>query len=254
MLDETGKAKDGGQQPPGPSLQEGATQTSSVEQLTSAIEEGKQYAGADVLKLVKDALSADGREQKDRADKAETEVQRLTGAHNELTTQFNTVSGQVTQLLKDQDDAELAKYSDDKPAQDSLRARQANRAERIRLEGVDASIKTREAKVVADRETLNQQQTSISIKLAALAGGVDEKALADLVPDGDPGRLTKMAGILKQSGQTNTQQLDEQGRVKADKDGKEIPVALRQKPASGISAGGETKTTAERMLDKAKKK
>lgn len=253
-VDKTTKPGDGGQTQLGQNLQAGSEQTSTAEQLTSSIEEGKQYGGADVKKLVEDALSADGREQKDRADKAEGEVKRLTDMANGLTTQYNTVSAQVAELLKASNEAEADKVKEDPVALASLRARQANAAEALRIQGMVADYEAKNTALTARETEVNTKLTSVNIKLAATVAGVDEKTLADLVPDGDPERLKKMSGILKQSGQTNTQQLDEQGRVKVDKDGKEIPVALRQKPASTVSAGGDAKTTAERMLEKAKGK
>ncbi len=233
---------------------ENLSQPSALEKLTSGIEEGKQYTGAETLKLVNDALSADGREQKDRADQAEANVTRLTGEVSSLTTQYNTVSSQIADFMKAQNEAEVEKVKDDPVAVGSLRARQANTAEALRLQGVAADYEAKNTKFTGRETEVNTKLTSVNIKLAAMSAGIEEKQLADLVPDGDPERLKKMAGILKQSGQTSTQQLDEQGRVKADKDGKEIPVALRTKPASAISAGGDAKGIAEKMLEDAKKK
>ena len=77
-LDNTGKEKDGAPTQPGQgTLQAGSEQTSAVEQLTSKIEADKQYGGADVKKMVEDALSADGREQKGRAEEFPVQVESV---------------------------------------------------------------------------------------------------------------------------------------------------------------------------------
>lgn len=223
---------------------ESLSQPSALEKLTSGIEEGKQYTGAETLKLVKDALSADGREQKDRAEKAETEVTRLTLDHSNLTTQFNTVSSQVAGLVKAQDDAELEAYKEDKPAQDSVRVKQANRAEALRLQGVEADVRARETNATQKDAEADKKLTSINIKVAAMAAGVDEKALADIIPGGDPERLTKAANILKLSGNTEIDPLT----------GKPKPVALTQKPASALSAGSGGESGVRQIVEKAKKR
>ena len=240
-LDNTGKGKDRAKTQPGQKLQAGSEQPSSVEQWTSKIEEGKQYGGGEVKKLVEDALSADGRVQKDRADKAEAELSRLNEAHTGLTTQFQTVSQQVGQLLKEHDEREAESVKDDPVALGSLRTRQANRAEALRLESIKATHDAREAKIIARETEVNKRLTTLTIRSVATEIGVDEQTLADLVPDGNAERLKKAANILKQS-----------GLVTQSPGGK--PPGLTNRPASAISAGGETKTTAERMLDKAKKK
>ena len=72
-------------------------------------------------------------------------------------------------------------------------------------------------------------------------------------------RLALVAKDLKGGQATNQNQpdpktLDEQGRVKVGADGKEIPVALRTKPASAQSSGGDQRSLSARLLDKAKKK
>ncbi len=225
-MDKTGKTGDGGRTPAGQNLQPGSEQTSAAEQLTSSIEEGKQYSGVAVKKLVEDALSADGREQKGRAEKAEGEVTRLTGQVSGLTAQYNTVSSQVAELLKAKDDAELAQYSEDKPAQDSIRVKQANRAEALRLQGVAADYDAKSAKFTEREADLAKSEASVNTKLAALSAGVDEAELADLVPDGNPARLKKAADILKKRGPTSDQ-------LRSGK-----PPGLGQRPASAISVGG----------------
>lgn len=221
-MDNTETGKDRAQAQAGQNLQLGTERTSATEQLPSKIEVNKQYSGAEVL----DFLSADGRVQKDRADKAEAEVGRLGGVANDLTTQLNTVSGQVSQLVKAQDEAEVAKVGEDPVAINSVRARQANRAETLRLEGVAATQQARDTAFAAREATVKQAETSSNIKLAALESGVDEKSLIDLVPDGDPERLKKAVNIIKQTGTIDRTT------------GKLVPPGLEWKPASTFSAGG----------------
>ena len=241
-LDKSKKGGDGAQTQSGQNLPGGSGQTPTTVGLTS-IDVGKQYGGADVRKLIEDALSADGRAQKDRADRAETELIRLTEAHTGLSNQFQTVSQQVSDLLKLQDEREVDSVKDDPVAVGSLRARQANRAESLRLQSLENQIRAREVKA-AERETeAGKKLTSVSIKLAAVEAGVDEAQLADLVPDGNPERLKKMANILKASGVTTQQPGD-----------KTKPAGLTQRPASAVSVGGETKGAAESLLAKAKAK
>jgi len=252
--DASGKKKDGDQTLPGQNLQEGSEQTSAVEQITSKIEAEKQYSGADTLKMVQDALSANGREQKDRAEKAEKDVTRLTGEVGTLTTQYNTVASQVTQFLKDQNEAEADKVKEDPVALASLRVRQANAAEALRLGSIKTDYDAKNTALTTRETEVNTKLTSVNIKLAAMAAGVDEKTLADLAPDGDPERLKRAANILKQSKITQEFEVDPlTGKPKIDPStGK--PIALQQKPASAISAGGDSRSVTEAMLEKAKKK
>jgi len=245
--DEPGKEKDGDPTQAGQNLQPGSGQTSAIDQITSKIEADKQYSGADALKLVQDALSADGREQKDRAEKAEALAARLKEETTELATKYNTVSSQISELLKAQNEAEAEKVKDDPVALSSLRARQANAAEALRLQNIAADYEAKHAKLIERETEVAKKATSINIKLAATAAGVDEKTLADLVPDGDPERLKKAANILKQSGINKPPEID-------PATGKPKPAALTQPPASAISAGGESRSVSEKMLEDAKKK
>lgn len=257
VLDKPGSAQDKEQTPPGPeNLQAGFEQPSAVEQVTSKIEAEKQYSGADVKKMVEDALSANGREQKDRAEKAEANVTRLTGEVTTLTTQYTTVSGQVTELLKVANEAEADKVKDDPVALSSLRVRQANAAETLRLQGVDAEATRKLAESEAKGKEADKKLVSVNIKLAAMSAGVDEKQLADLVPDGDSERLKKTANILKQSSITQQFEIDPAtGKPVIDPTtGKPKPAALSQKPASPIGAGVDSRSVSEAMLEKAKKK
>ena len=242
-LDEQTKGKDGAQTQAGQeTLRAGSEQPSTADAVTSKIEEGKQYGGAEVIKLVRDALSADGREQKRRAEVAESTLAALRGEHDGLKTQFTTVSDQVSQILRAKDEEEAEKIKDDPVALGSLRARQANRAEQLRLQGVEAEanrkIRVAEAKI-ADTA---KRETALNIKLAAIAAGIDEKELADLVPDGNPERLAKAANILKQRGTTTTEET------------KTLPSGLRTKPASAVSAGGDQRSLSAKLLEKAKAK
>lgn len=241
-LNEQTKGKDGGATAAGPETSANSSQTSAVDAVTSKIEEGKQYSGADVRKLVQDALSADGREQKRRAEVAESALIALRGEHDGLKTQFTTVSDQVSQILRAKDDEEAAKVKDDPVALGSLRARQANRAEQVRLQGVEAEANRKLREAETKISDVNKRETSLNIKLAAMAAGVDEKELADLVPDGNQERLAKTANILKQRGTTTTEET------------KEIPSGLRTKPASTVSAGGDQRSLSAKLLEKAKAK
>lgn len=241
-MDKENKEKDGGSTDTGRETSENLGQTSAADALTSKIEEGKQYGGAEVRKLVQDALAADGREQKRRAETAEASLRGLQSEHEGLKTQFTTVSDQVAQLLRAQDDAEAEKIKDDPVALSSLRARQENRKEEIRLKGFESNLNVREGKL-NERETgINQRETSLNIRDAAIKHGVDAKQLEDLVPDGNPERLARAANILKQSGFTG----------EGEENKGNVPAGLRNKPASAISAGGDARSLSARILAKAK--
>jgi len=261
MQDLQNKGKDGGDDGSGRNTSENLGQTASAEAAASKIEKDKQYGGAEVIEIINNALAADGREQKDRADTATTALNSLRGEHEGLKNQFNTVSEQVAQFLKTQDEVEIAGIKDNQPLADVVLGRQANRKEALRLQGVEASQKTKDTQQNERENTLNQRDIDTGIKLAAMAAGVDPEALKARVPDGDPARLTLVAKDLKGSGQTTTttttpdpKTLDEQGRVKFGADGKEIPVALRTKPASAQSSGGDQRSLSARLLEKAKAK
>ena len=221
-LDELTEAKDKGLTEPG---KENSDPTSAAEKATSKIDVAKQYSGAEAKKLLEDALSADDREQKSRAEKAEAEVKRLTGVTSDLTTKYTTVSSQVAELLKASNEAEAEKVKDDPVALGSLRARQANREEALRLESIKADYEGKNTTFAEREQALKIKESSINIKLAATAAGVDEKTLADLVPDGDSERLKKAVNILKQTGIDPVT-------------GRPRPSALTTRPASALSAGG----------------
>lgn len=219
-------------------------QPSALEKLTSGIEEGKQYTGAETLKLVQDALSADGREQKTRADTAEGNVTRLTGELNGLTTQITGLTTQIGEISKAQNDtAELA-VKDDPAALTSLRARHAITTEDARLKGVAATQQARETAFATKEVTFAKKETSFNIKLAAMAAGVDAVKLEELVPDGDSARLVNAATLLKGTGSVEIDPI-----TKLPK-----PVGLTNTPVATVSTGVETRSLSERMLQKAKEK
>lgn len=234
--DKSGKEKDGGQ-----TQTTGSDQTSAAQQVTSQIEVGRQYSGETVLKVIQDALSADGREQKSRAEKAEAELKRLASEHQGLVGQFNTASGQLQELVNAREEAEEAVIKDDPAALTSLRARRQNRVEAIRLESLNKQLTAMQEGFNQKEQSLKQQEASINIKLAAMSAGVAEKELADLVPDGNPERLAKAAKILKTGG--STQETDKT---------KTKPAGLVQSPASAISSGGDARSVSAKMLETAK--
>jgi len=248
MLDPTLKAKDGSTTTP---ATEDLSQTSAAEKLTSSIELEKQYAGADVKKLVQDALSADGREQKDRAEAAETENKRLKEEVSTVTGQVSTITNQMADLTRAQNESEAAALKDNPEALTSLRVKQSQAAEKIRLDGVVAANKVKEAAFVAREAAAATRETQISIKLAAMASGVDETKLAELVPDGDAKRLASAAALLKAQAAPEIDPVTGKPKVPVTTP---KPPGLGQKPASVQSAGGEIRSTAETMLDKAKAK
>lgn len=249
-MDGENKEKDGLPTDAGSDTSANLEGTSAAEALTSMFEEGKSYSGAEVVKnvgkVIQDALSADGRVQKGRADAAEAALNTMKTEHEGLKTQFQTVSDQVSTLLKAQDDAEADKVKDQPEALASLRTRQANRAEQIRLEGVKSSLDARETQINETKTNLDKREVTLNIREVAGKHEVDAKQLEDLVPDGNPDRLERMAKILKQSGSKPEED--------PNKGKKETPNALNQKPASAISSGGDQRGLSAKLLDKAKSK
>ncbi len=250
-MDRATKQTDGGATAPGPDAPGNSGQTAAAEEQTPTIDKDKSYSGVDVEKLVADALAADGREQKTRADTAEKEVGRLTTSHGELTTRFDTLSTQMDDILTGREDAERERVKDKPEELSALNGRLANAKEKRRLDGVVADITRQQTALTEGQTALVGQQASANIRLAAMAGGVDEKDLAKFVPDGDPVRLTDAVAILKRSA---TPVLDEDGKVKVGPDGKEIPAALRTKPASPLGTGSDSRSISQQMLDKAKER
>lgn len=260
MPDKPVETKDGGDKGAGPSLQPPGTQTSSVEQLTSQIEAGKQYEGADVLKLVEDALSADGREQKTRAEAAEAKNKLLETQVETVTGNVTALTNQIDLITRAQEDAEAAAIQDKPEQLTSLRVKQAQAREEIRQKGVDTEQKKTSDTLKAGQEALAKATTSLHIQLASMAAGIDPATgkpivdaakLEELVPDGDPGRLASAATLLK--AQVAPEIDPKTGLPKVKENIPKVP-GLITKPASTISAGGESRSTAEVMLDKAKGK
>ncbi len=209
---------------------------------TPEIKDEAQYGGLVVKQMVRDALAADGRVQKDRADMAEGNVTKLTGELDTLTTNFGTLTNQMAEITRNQNEAEIAKYSEDKPAQDSVRVRQANAAEKTRLQGVDTAYQTRETKFAEKEVTFAKKETGLNIKLAAMAAGVDEVRLATLVPDGDPGRLTEAATLLKGTVAPEIDPINKPPKLPG----------LTNTPATLASTSGDHRSVSEKMIAKAK--
>jgi len=230
MLDESTETTDKNPTDAGPDASANLGSPSAVEEITSKIEAEKQYGGADVRKIVEKALAADGRTQKSRAQQAEAENKLLKGQVTTLGTQYNSVTSQVQELIRAQNEADADKVKDDPVALGSLRARQANAAEAIRLQGENATLEAGKAQLQAEREAIANDRVSLSIKLVAMATGVDEKKLAERVPDGNSERLALVAQDLK--GAPVTPGID-------PVTGKPKPAALTTKPVTAQSAGGE---------------
>lgn len=250
MGDKANETQDGAPTDGGPNASPNSEQTSSAEELTSTIDKDKTYSGADVTKMFSDWAAKEGRAALTRAETAEAETKRLTGSHADLTTRFETLSTQMEGILTSREDAERERVKDKPDELTVLNARLANAKEGRRLEGLDADVKRQQTAVTEGQTALAAQQASVNIKLAAVAGGVDEKDLARFVPDGDSTRLAEAVTILKRSA---APVLDEDGKVKVGTDGKEIPAALRTKPASALGTGTSGKSTARAMLDDVRK-
>lgn len=206
---------------------ESSSQTSVAAELTSGIEESKQYSGAETKKLVEDALSKDGRAQKTRADAAEITNKLLTSEVETAKGNITTLTANMEALTKAQNEAAAEKVKDDPAALGSLRVQQANAAETIRLATQKATQEATQKTIDASAVEAVKVTINADIKLAALAAGIDEAKLKELVPDGNKERLVTAATLLK--GQT----------VIDPKTGKTIPAALTQKPLPGQSAGGD---------------
>jgi len=237
MLDESTETTDKNSTDAGHETSANLSSPSAVEEITSKIVADKQYGGADVKKIVENALSADGRTQKSRAEQAEAENKLLKSQVTTLGTQYNSVTSQVQELIRAQNEADADKVKDDPVALGSLRARQANAAEAIRLQGENATLEAGKAQLQAEREAIAADKVSLSIKLVAMATGVDEKKLAERVPDGNSERLALVAADLK--GAPAAPVIDPKtGKPVVDpKTGK--PAALTTTPVTAQSTGGE---------------
>ena len=242
MLDGAGNEQDKGST-------ENLSQPSALEKLTSGIEEGKQYTGAETKKLVEDALSADGREQKTRAEVAEAENKLLKTEVQTVTGQVSTLTTQMADISRAQNEAEAAAIKDDPAALGSLRVKQANSAEKLRLEGVATAQAADKAALAAREATVANQEKTSKINLAAMAAGVDVTKLTELVPDGDPTRLATAATLLKAQAAPEIDPVTGKPKEAVPK-----PPGLTTQPASTKSAGGDPKSVSESMLEKAKAK
>ena len=251
-MDPTGKEKDGSPTTPG---KENLGPTSVAEQLTSSFEEGKQFSGAEAQqiakKLVEDALSADGREQKDRADAVELENKLLKTQVETVTGNVTALTNQMAEVTRVQEESEAAAIKDNPEALVSLRVKQAQAREEIRQKGVDAEQKKVASTLEAGQDALAKATTSLHIQVAAMAAGVEATKLEELVPDGDPGRLASAATLLKAQA---APEVDPKTGLPVVKPPVIKPPGLTNQPASVKSAGGESRSTAEVMLDKAKGK
>jgi len=235
MLDGAGNEQDKGST-------ENLSQPSALEKLTSGIEEGKQYTGAETKKLVEDALSADGREQKTRAEAAEAENKLLKTEVQTVTDHVTTLTTQMTEITRAQNEAEAAANKDNPEALTSLRVKQAQAREEIRQKGIEAEQKKTADTLKVGQDALTKATTSLNIQVAAMNAGVDKAKLEELVPDGDEKRLASAATLLKAQAAPEIDPVT----------GK--PPGLTTQPASTKSAGGDSKSVSESMLEKAKAK
>lgn len=228
---------------------ENLSQPSALEKLTSEIEEGKQYTGAEALKLVQDALSANGREQKTRAEAAEAENKTLKTEVATVTGHVNTLTTQMADITKAQNEAEAAAIKDNPEALTSLRVKQAQAREEIRQKGVEAEQKRMADTLKVGQDALTKATTSLNIQVAAMSAGVDKAKLEELVPDGDEKRLASAATLLKAQAAPEIDPVTGKPKEAAPK-----PPGLTTTPASTKSAGGDSKSVSESMLEKAKAK
>lgn len=225
----------------GKALQPGETETPAPEVETPEIVDDQQYKGEEVKKILRTALSADGRTQKDRADKAEKEVTRVKGELTGLTTQVTGLTTEIGDFRKSRDAAEREAVKDDAPALASLSVIQANRDESARLAALDRKNQTDRTQIETDQTEIAKGKAEITAFKVAQEVGVDHVKLFELIPDGDPERLKSMAKVLKDSGVTGTPA------------GEKKPAGLGVKPASPVSAGGG-ETGIRQIIDKAKKR
>lgn len=244
-LDSTKVSGNGGSQPTGQeTLQTGEGQTSPESALAS-IDETQSYKGVDVRKLIQDALSADGRAQKDRADLAELTAKTLAEQLTGLTGQVGTLSEQLASFRRARDEAEAESVKDDPEALKSLRTRQQNRLEADVIVQEKARLAAREKAIEANMvEIARGKAEKEARRIASLPEyKVDADKLMALVPDGNPERLKIAAKILKESGVVTSTTTTTQTK----------PAGLTTRPASIVSAGGSEGSFAK-MLERAKNK
>lgn len=225
----TDKAADGSQTEVGLETPGDSGETPGGDQETSAIiDEARSYSGTDVKKLILDDRATGGRAQKVRADAAEAELTQLRSVVAGLKTQVDSYATDREETIKRQEEDEREAVKDDLPALNSLRTRQTNRLESLRLGNLEKDLTARETVLTAKAEQDKKATGVLAIKAAASTAGVSEKALADLVPDGDAGRLATAADLLKKSG-------SEADRGAGTKD---KPAGLSQRPVSAQRAPG----------------
>lgn len=212
----------------GPDASPNLEQPSSVDELTSTIDKDRTYSGADVTKMFSDWAAKEGRVALTRAETAETEAKRATGELTGLTTRFDTLSAQMDDILKGREDAERDALKDQPEKLSVLDGRLANAKEARRLGGLLKDIDAKQALLESSTAEAGKVTARVAITAAASRAGVSEKALADLVPDGDAGRLATAADLLKKSG-------SEADRGAGTKD---KPAGLSQRPVSAQRAPG----------------
>ena len=228
MLDGTDKAPDGSQTEAGSETPGDSGETPGGDQETSAIDETRSYSGADVKKMILDDRATGGRAQKVRADAAETEVTRLGSVVAGLKTQVDGFASEREEAITRQEEGEREAVKDNPAALASLTSRQQNRKEANRLQRLSDDITARERTLTDGIAEAGKATAKVAITAAATKAGVSEKALADLVPDGDPGRLATAAELFKKSGSEA-----DRGAGAKDK-----PAGLSQRPVSAQRAPG----------------
>jgi len=249
-LNSTQVAGNGGSQSAGQeTLQANEGQTSpSAAALTSEIQDTQHYAGKDVKKLVQDALSADGRAQKDRAEAAEAQAKALAEQLTGLNTQVGTLSQQLEAFRRARDDAEAESIKDDPEALKSLRTKQQHRLREEQLNQQAVTLAAREKAIEADKAEVSRFKAEKEARRIANLPEykVDSDRLFALVPDGNPERLKLAAKILKESSIA--------APVNPNQPNPPKPAGLTIKPASIISVGGSEGNPVQNMLAKAKAK
>ena len=199
-MDGTDKAKDSAEDKSGLDTPGESDQSSDASQETSGIDEGANYSGTDVKKLITDALAGDGRKQKMRADTAEAEVTKLTTANTDLTKRFDTMSTQVDEILIGREAQERDAVKDDPEALKSLDTKIAQAKTKREQDTRNEELNKREESVKASEVIAVKDNIKSTIAKAAAKAGVSAKALDELCPDGDAGRLARAAELLKKSG------------------------------------------------------
>ncbi len=228
MLDGTDKAADGSRTEAGSETPGDSGETPGGDQETSAIDEARSYSGADVKKMILDDRATGGRAQKVRADAAEAEATRLGSVVAGLKTQVDGFASEREEAVQREDEAQRETLKDQPEKLSVLNGKLANAKEARRLSGLIKDIEAKQGLLDSSTAKAAKVTAKVATTAAATKAGVSEKALADLVPDGDPGRLTTAAALLKKSGS------------EADKGAgtKDKPAGLSQRPVSAQRAPG----------------